>query len=105
MGDPYPQDAPIPRTPTYRPGDVANRHILTSAGVWEPLAPSAGVARHVERSVLPIPQQPIYRPGDVANGHILTSAGVWEPLAPTGAVAAHIERSVAARTSKTVSNA
>ena len=103
MSDTYPQDAPSPYQRTYRPGDVANSHILTSAGVWEPLAPAAG--RIAPHAAPPIPQPPTYRPGDLVNGHILTSAGVWEPLASIGGAAGHVEATVAARTTNTVSNA
>lgn len=59
----------------YKPGAVANGHLLTEDGEW---------VRH-------------YQPGDVANGHVLTSEGTWVPVSSghdAAALAAYREQQV-----------
>ena len=58
-------DGPGPQA-RWKPGDVANGHVLGADNVWRPLPP-----------------QPHWSHGDIVNGHILGPTEVWRPLQST----------------------
>jgi endonuclease YncB( thermonuclease family) len=62
MNSNMPQDQP-----PWKPGDIANGHVLGTDRVWRPIQSQA--------------ERP-WTPGDVANGHVLGSDGVWRPVQP-----------------------
>lgn len=63
--------------PDWKPGDIANGHVLGDDLVWRPVTGSPIGARLADS------QGSDWKPGDVANGHILGEDLVWRPVEPS----------------------
>ena len=67
----------------WKPGDVANGHVLGDDLVWRPTGETASLPSYNESVAAQS-----WKPGDLANGHVLGDDLVWRPLDSQAAASA-----------------